>query len=179
MILLAPLLLASLVPAALVAHAEVYLSEDQAGAALVPGAPGKPVKFERKEIQLTDDQVSAIENASGENVRNSKITVLVAPNHDAVFIDQVLGKHEQILYATAISAEGKILGIEVMEYRETYGHQIRGAEWRKQFVGKTVADPIKLEKDIKNISGATLSSSHVSAGVRRLVHTQAAVRAQL
>jgi Na+-translocating ferredoxin:NAD+ oxidoreductase RnfG subunit len=179
MLLLAPFLLAPLAPLAHVAHAEIYLNEEQAGAALLPGAAGKPVKLTRKEIQLTDDQVSAIEKACGENVRNSKVTVLVAPNRDAVFIDQVLGKHEQILYATAISAEGKVLGIEVMEYRETYGHQIRGAEWRKQFVGKTAADPIKLEKDIKNISGATLSSSHVSAGVRRLVHTQAAIRAQL
>jgi Na+-translocating ferredoxin:NAD+ oxidoreductase RnfG subunit len=130
-------------------------------------------------MTLTDEQVSAIEKASGENVRNPKLTLLIAPNRDLVFIDQVLGKHEQITYAAAIAADGKIIGIEVMEYRETYGQQIRGAEWRKQFVGKTAADPIKLERDIKNISGATLSSSHVSAGVRRLVHTHAAIQTKL
>jgi Na+-translocating ferredoxin:NAD+ oxidoreductase RnfG subunit len=167
----ASLALGALIPAPLIAHAEVYLTEDQVGAALLPGQ----AKLARREFALSDEQVEAIENASGERVRNPKLIALVASNKDAIFIDQVLGKHEQILYAAAISAEGKVLGIEIMEYRETYGHQIRGTEWRRQFVGKGAADPIKLEKDIKNISGATLSSLHVAAGVRRLVHSHAVV----
>ena len=41
--------------------------------------------------------------------------------------------------------------------------------WRNQFVHKSAADPLKLDQDIRNISGATLSSRHVTEGVRRLM----------
>jgi FMN-binding protein len=41
----------------------------------------------------------------------------------------------------------------------------------EQFVGKTASAPLKLDADIRNISGATLSSRHVTEGVRRLLAT--------
>jgi hypothetical protein len=36
-------------------------------------------------------------------------------------------------------------------------------------VGKTKTAPLQLDKDIQNISGATLSSRHLADGVRRLL----------
>jgi Na+-translocating ferredoxin:NAD+ oxidoreductase RnfG subunit len=36
-------------------------------------------------------------------------------------------------------------------------------------VGKTSQSPLKLDRDIKNISGATLSCRHVTDGVKRLL----------
>jgi len=62
-----------------------------------------------------------------------------------------------------------VRGIEILEYRENYGGEVRYAAWRGQFAGKTAADPVKLEHDIRNISGATLSCRHVTEGVRRLL----------
>jgi hypothetical protein len=41
-------------------------------------------------------------------------------------------------------------------------------QWRKQFNGKTAADPIKLNQDIQNIGGATLSCKHITDGVKRV-----------
>lgn len=46
---------------------------------------------------------------------------------------------------------------------------MRGAAWRQQFVGKTAASPVRLNKDIANITGATLSSKHITDGVRRVL----------
>ena len=46
---------------------------------------------------------------------------------------------------------------------------MRLAPWRKQFVGKSSRDPVALNADIKNISGATLSCRHLTEGVRRLL----------
>jgi Na+-translocating ferredoxin:NAD+ oxidoreductase RnfG subunit len=37
-------------------------------------------------------------------------------------------------------------------------------------VGKTAQDPLKLNRDIQNISGATLSSKHITDGVKRVMH---------
>jgi Na+-transporting NADH:ubiquinone oxidoreductase subunit NqrC len=62
-----------------------------------------------------------------------------------------------------------VRGIEILEYRESYGHEVRMAAWRKQFAGKSIADPLQLDQDIRNISGATLSCRHVTAGVKRLL----------
>ena len=56
-----------------------------------------------------------------------------------------------------------------MEYNESYGYDVRNATWRSQFVGKSAGSPLQLDADIKNISGATLSSKHVTDGVKRVL----------
>jgi len=60
-----------------------------------------------------------------------------------------------------------------MDYRESYGFEVRSPAWREQFVGKTAADPVGLDQDIRNISGATLSARHVTDGVKRVLATYA------
>ena len=84
-------------------------------------------------------------------------------------VDEVVGKHEYITYAVGLSAAGAVQGIEIMDYRETYGGEVRNPKWRAQFAGKTKDATLQLDKDIKNISGATLSSRHITDGVRRLL----------
>jgi Na+-translocating ferredoxin:NAD+ oxidoreductase RnfG subunit len=86
-------------------------------------------------------------------------------------VDQVLGKHEYITYALGLTATGAVKQIEILDYRETYGYQVRDESWRQQFVGKTAESPLNLDRDIRNISGATLSSRHITDGVRRLLVT--------
>ena len=58
-------------------------------------------------------------------------------NFTAFFIvDYVIGKHLVIDYAVALSPEGTVKQIEILNYRESYGGEIRNPDWRKQFVGK-------------------------------------------
>jgi Na+-translocating ferredoxin:NAD+ oxidoreductase RnfG subunit len=83
----------------------------------------------------------------------------------------VLGKHEAIEYAVAVSPEGTALQVEILEYREHYGGEIRNAKWRDQFKGKTAGAKLKLNDDIYNISGATISCRNVTDGVRRVLAT--------
>ncbi len=83
----------------------------------------------------------------------------------------MLGKHEFITYAVALTPDGAVKRIEILEYRETYGGEVRNGNWRQQFVGKRFGSQLKLGGDIKNISGATLSSRHITDGVRRLLAT--------
>jgi len=91
--------------------------------------------------------------------------------------DQALGKSEMIGYALALDAQGALIWLEILDYRESHGGEIRLAPWRKQFLGKTAADPVELNRDIKNISGATLSCRHVTEGVQRLLKYHAAALA--
>jgi Na+-transporting NADH:ubiquinone oxidoreductase subunit C len=86
-----------------------------------------------------------------------------------VIVDSVVGKFEQIDYAVALDAAGKVLAVEILAYREGHGGEVRLPAWRNQFVGQTAADPVRVGADIANISGATLSCTHVADGVHRLV----------
>jgi len=86
-----------------------------------------------------------------------------------VVVDSVIGKFEQIDYAVALDAAGKVLAVEILTYREGHGGEVRMASWRNQFVGKSASDPIHVGSDIANISGATLSCTHVTDGVHRIV----------
>jgi Na+-translocating ferredoxin:NAD+ oxidoreductase RnfG subunit len=86
-------------------------------------------------------------------------------------IDRVVGKHEYITYAVGINSNGTVKRIEIMEYNESYGYEVRDAAWRQQFVGKSAASRLQLNADIKNISGATLSSKHITDGVKRVLQS--------
>jgi len=83
--------------------------------------------------------------------------------------DHVIGKHLYIDYAVALDPGGRILRVEILQYREFYGGEVRQASWLAQFVGKTSASPLAVGSDIRNISGATLSSHHVAEGVKKIL----------
>lgn len=84
-------------------------------------------------------------------------------------VERVVGKHEYITIAIGINPNGTVKQIEIMDYRESYGYEVREASWRAQFVGKSASSPLQLGADIKNISGATLSSKHITDGVKRVL----------
>lgn len=168
---LAPLAIiipASLVPAATSFAAE-YLTVPLAQRDLFPDAD----KFVDAKVTLTDEQRDQIKKLSGSRQRETEQAVWRAEKDGQLLgwfiVDEVIGKHEFITYATAVSPAGKVLGVDVLVYRETYGYQIRDAEWRNQFKGKTLQDHFKLDDDIRNITGATLSSRNVMNGVKRLL----------
>ena len=162
---------ALIVPAALVApaHAAQYLGTEQAQKALFPEATA----FVPHPLTLTDSQRAAVEKASGVRLRFVRPPVWRVEANGRTLgwyvQDEVYGKHEFITYAMALDAAGAVRGLEILDYRETHGGQVRNAAWRAQFAGKRQGDPLKLGEDIQNISGATLSCKHVAEGVRRVL----------
>jgi Na+-translocating ferredoxin:NAD+ oxidoreductase RnfG subunit len=84
-------------------------------------------------------------------------------------VDHVIGKHLYIDYAVALDAGGRVTRVEILQYRESYGGEVKDAAWLAQFVGKTASSPLAVGQDIRNISGATLSSHHVTEGVKRIL----------
>lgn len=166
-ILLLPL--AALVASA-PARATVYLSIEDAqkqmfGAAAMTAQP----------LDLDPAQMRAIAKASGVPVRGSLVRAWRAADGGWFFVDAVIGKSELITYALGVEADGRIKQVEVLEYRESHGGEIRYPGWRKQFVDKKAGDELRLGDDIQGISGATLSCEHVTDGIRRLMATWALV----
>jgi hypothetical protein len=84
-------------------------------------------------------------------------------------VDHVIGKHLYIDYAVALDPNGRVMRVEILQYRESYGGEVREPGWLAQFVGKTSGSTLKVGSDIRNLSGATLSSLHVTEGVKRVL----------
>lgn len=82
-------------------------------------------------------------------------------------IDHVKGKEEPITFALCISPDGKLREVEILQYRESHGGAVKNKSFRKQFVGKSATSPLKIGQDIQNVSGATISSRNLAAGVKR------------
>ncbi|WP_267221108.1 FMN-binding protein [Dyella silvae] len=147
-------------------QATVYMSVEQAQAQMFPGATLTP-DF----VTLTPEQMKSIEKACDVNVLSPNLKAWRVSTGGWFIADQVVGKHEFIPFALALDDKGAVKSVEILEYRETYGDQVRNEAWRAQFTGKTHDAPLKLNGDIKNISGATLSSRHITDGIKRLLTT--------
>ncbi len=154
------------------AYASQYLTVAEAQRVLFPDANA----FIDKRLTLTDQQRSEIKSLSGLRQRNREQSVWRAEEDGAplgwFIVDDVIGKHEFITYGVALSLDGHVLGVEIMVYRESHGDEVRGADWRQNLTGKTLSDRFKLNVDVPNISGATLSCRNVMDGVKRLLALQ-------
>ena len=150
-------------------YAAQYLTIEQAETASFPSAKS----FRDRSLTLTAEQEKEIEKASGVSVRAKSQRVYEALNGATrlgwFLVDEVYGKHEFITYSVALDPTGSVSRIEILDYRETYGGEIRDDKWRAQFYGKHHGAALKLDQDIANISGATLSCRHVTDGVKRLL----------
>jgi Na+-translocating ferredoxin:NAD+ oxidoreductase RnfG subunit len=82
-------------------------------------------------------------------------------------IRNVTGKDLPITLLVAIDPGARLRDVDVLVYREPYGGEVAYESWRRQFRGKGTGDPLLVGRDIRGISGATISVNSVTDGVRR------------
>jgi hypothetical protein len=162
------LLLASLSPVAIVVAAD-YLSLDAAQKSVYPDAD----IFQEVVVKQTPEQINALLALAGPQPPHGTIRIFKATRNGTVlghvFVDEVIGRENLITYAIGIDADGALRNLEIMSYRESHGGEVRNPGWRAQFDHRDSLDQLRFRTDIKNISGATLSSEHVTQGVRWLL----------
>jgi hypothetical protein len=149
------------------AQAMVYMTVEQAQQLMFGARQLTPLP-----LVLSATDIAAIEHDSGAKVFTGSLRAWKADD-GSFFVDAVIGKHDLIDYAVALTVEGKVRQIEILEYREAYGGEVRNSHWRAQFVGRHHGDPVQVGQDIQSISGATLSCQHLTDGIRRLLSTYA------
>lgn len=162
------------IPSAIVAtqaYAVQYMTIEEAQQEMFPHSK----EFISVSNSLTHQQKATIEKQLDFEFDASRIKFWSVLNNDGstgfFAVDQVIGKHELITYAVAVSSDLKVISINVLEYLENYGAEIRQPEWRAQFKNKTTQDPLTLGEDIQNISGATFSCRHITEGVKKILLT--------
>ncbi|QYY32754.1 MULTISPECIES: FMN-binding protein [Cupriavidus] len=146
------------------AYASDYLTVEQAQAGMFQGATFQPVL-----LKLSKSVRDAMYDRSGVHEPFDEKGVWKASTGGWFIVDHVTSKHGKIGYAVGLDSNGAVRAIEILSYQESYGREVGNAEWRAQFVGKTSRDALRLGKDIRNISGATLSCKNVTQGVKRVL----------
>jgi len=143
-----------------------YLTVEGAQKALFPQAE----HFTEVALSLSPAQHEQVAALAGPQPPHRSLRVFKALRGDDlvgyVFVDEVIGKEDFITYAIGVDAHGRLSAPEVLSYRESHGGEIRNAAWRQQFAGRHGLDQLRVQTDIKNIAGATLSCEHVTEGVR-------------
>jgi FMN-binding domain len=162
------LMMAALLPVHAVIAAD-YLSVDAAQKAIFPQADA----FQEVLLPQTPQQIRSLLARAGPQPPHGTVRIWSATRGGVplghVFLDEVIGRQSLITYAVGIDTGGTLGNLEILSYRESHGGEIRNAAWRGQFAHRSSLDQLHFRTDIKNISGATLSSEHVTQGVRWLL----------
>jgi hypothetical protein len=160
-----------IMPAALVASApavaEDFLTVREAQALIFPGASFTPA-----DVLLTDAQVQQLLQASGATVYHSKIKTWKVSTGGWFVLDQVQGRDDIITYAIGLDDNGAVVGIEVLVCASGYDN-VRDHKWLDLFKSRRSDTAADLPSAIPNVSGATLSATHITAGVRRVLTSYA------
>lgn len=159
----------ALLPVPAVVVAADYLTVDAAQKAVYPDADA----FAEVVVNPSPAQLQSVLSRAGPQPTHGRIRIWKATRDGALlgyfFVDEVIGRQNLITYAIGIDPDGSLRNLEILAYRESHGGEIRNPAWRAQFDRRNGLEQLRFRTDIKNISGATLSSEHVTQGVRWLV----------
>lgn len=147
-------------------------------AAQNPAAPPKKVAASIARLFGPDARVDSLRVDSASVLRVSRGDSLLG----FAEVGNVLGKDQPITFLVAIDPADRLKDVDILVYREPYGGEVAYEPWRRQFRGKTAADSLRVGREIRSISGATISVHAVTLGVRRLLadltawHQRGAIR---
>lgn len=148
---------------------QVFLTEEAALKTVFPGAD----KVIRETRVLSPGEKQRIEARLGWVLNESSVTVHRgfkdgAPQGQAMITEEI-GKFKPITFIVKVTNEGRVERVEIMTYREAVGAEVRRQRFARQFKGKTARDPLRINRDILNVTGATLSVQAVTAGVKKVL----------
>ena len=157
---------AAIIGAATPAAAKVFMTPEAARSQMFPAA-----SFAGTPLTLSDSQSRSLVQQAKAPVHTTAVKAWRASTGGWFIVDQVEGKDDWVTYAVALNADGAVQSIEILECAADYD-TVAMPRWRAQFVGAKPGDALN---NIQTISGSTLSSRHITEGVRRILSTYALV----
>ncbi len=149
---------------------EIYLSEEEAPQAVFHAAE----HFERYELRSTPElrerirrRLGRLEVSSWETSYPVFIAFRGGETIGTAVIVEEIGKHRNITFIVGVASDGSIAGVAVMVYREAYGGEVRSGRFLAQYRGKDANEPLLPGRDIRNITGSTLSVYAIGRGVKK------------
>ena len=141
------------------------VSREEALAAVFPGAT-----IDADRVFLTDDQVERIAALARAEVPSKIYARYVAMRGGRMvgraYVDThvVRTKRESLL--VSLEADGRVRRIDVTAFLEPPEY-VPSEPWRRQYYDKPLSDELAVQRSIRPIAGATLTTGAVNAAVRR------------
>ncbi len=149
--------------------AEVYLTEEEALKLMFP----KSTRIKKELLRVPTDKKMTIEERIGWKFPEDSFDVYIGETGSQIdgyaLIQNTIGKHKPMTYMVGVDHTGHVLNIELLVFREARGSEVRTKRFNVQYEGKTALDPVRINKDIINISGATMSVRSMTAGIKRVL----------
>jgi hypothetical protein len=150
-------------------HAEVFMTEEDAVKIMLAGSD----RVRKDVIRLSQEKKDAIEQRIGWKFPEESFELYIGETGDRIdgyaMVHNTIGKHKHMTYMVGVDNRGACKDVELLVFREAKGSEVRRKRFNAQYEGKTVSDPIRINKDIINITGATMSVRSISAGVKRVL----------
>ena len=110
---------------------------------------------ERKMLWLDSTHRDTIAEILGHPYRGLRIRYWAVNDRLAWILDEI-GKDKPITIGVVAEA-GRVMGVEVLEFRESRGAEVRYEFFTRQFLGAGLGPDLRLDQHIDGITGATLS----------------------
>lgn len=150
-------------------HAEVFMTEEDAVKIMLAGSE----RVRKDVIRLSQEKKDVIEQRIGWKFPEESFELYIGETGDRIdgyaMVHNTIGKHKHMTYMVGVDNRGACTDVELLVFREAKGSEVRRKRFNAQYEGKTVSDPIRINKDIINITGATMSVRSISAGVKRVL----------
>jgi Na+-translocating ferredoxin:NAD+ oxidoreductase RnfG subunit len=151
------------------AIAEAFMSEEEGVKIMLP----KSERVRKDVIKLSPEKKAQIEERIGWKFPEQSFEVYIGETGNQIdgyaLVQNTIGKHKPMTYMVGIDNKGQVSDVELLVFRESRGSEIRQKRFNAQYEGKTVLDPVRINKDIINITGATMSVRSMSAGIKRVL----------
>lgn len=148
---------------------QIYLTEEQALALVFPECD----EILTDEFIMTSEEKNNLEKLLARRLNEDGFRIYIGKKKGVIegyaIITEEIGKFHPFTFIVAVTPNGKINNVAILVYRESRGGEIARKRFLYQFIGKSLKNPIRINKDIINITGATMSVQYMCAGVRKVL----------
>jgi Na+-translocating ferredoxin:NAD+ oxidoreductase RnfG subunit len=147
-----------------------FLKEEEAPKAVFPEA----TTFERNVISSNLELQKKLKERMGQtktSLWEASYTTFIAKKGQIVLgyavIVEEIGKHRPITLVVGVGKDGRVKDVALMVYREPYGGEVGDERFLAQYQEKDLKAPLLPYRDIRNITGATLSVEAIGRGAKK------------
>ncbi|MGR3219072.1 MAG: FAD:protein FMN transferase [Candidatus Anammoxibacter sp.] len=148
---------------------QVYMSEEEAIETIFKKCDEIFVDY----LTISPDEKKQLEDGLKREFNEDSFRVFIGKKDRktekyAIITDES-GCFHQMTFVIAVKPDGIIDDVAVMVYRESRGKDVTRGRFLHQYKGKSIKDPIRLNRDIIHITGATTSVRGINRGVRKVL----------
>ena len=125
-------------------------------------------------VRISDTERDAIQKLVRSRIRQGEFTVYVGVGENNkldgyAIVQEEIGKFKLFTFIVGVEPDGTVRRVATMVYRESRGGEIARRRFASQYEGKSVKAPLSINRDIINISGATMSVNSMNHGVKKVL----------